>query len=272
MSSSLQNIPNGTLIYSHTNNHHNQTLPQLPQPQTQLLPYHNQYNHQNNHHSTTSIYETSPNNTNNNNNSNNNSKLLSHAIRDATQMLAANSIKSSSPPNLIQNSREQREREPIYHPTHYQNHLNNRARSERGGLNDGGGGGIGGSGGGMIRSGGSDIIYGKTHSKLSSNHAMASSDTNLSNSRLFDRIQSTSSSNESVCSGSSLNQSTYSLRGGQPQQIVQPPSIKSNRDYGVTTILRIDDSSQQQQTFIPKKIQRGPPDLTRHKFIPNRDL
>ncbi|XP_053683198.1 rho GTPase-activating protein Graf [Sabethes cyaneus] len=130
----------------------------------------------------------------------------------------------------------------------------------------------------MIRGGsaGSDSIYGATTTmhKLGHPNPMTSSDSNLTNTRkelsIYDRINSTSSSNESVCSSSSrdLNHSYGSSRP------------ISSWDYGTgngsigmvsSTLSKFSIRDDTSQGYIPKKTQRVK-GLTRHtKMLTPRD-
>lgn len=130
----------------------------------------------------------------------------------------------------------------------------------------------------MIRGGsaGSESIYGTTTTmhKLGHPNPMTSSESNLTNTRkelsIYDRINSTSSSNESVCSSSSrdLNHSYGSSRA--------MPSWDYGTGNGSIGIVSSalskfsirDDAS---QSYIPKKTQRMK-GLTRHtKLVTPRD-
>lgn len=130
----------------------------------------------------------------------------------------------------------------------------------------------------MIRGGsaGSDSIYGATAAmhKLGHPNPMTSSDSNLTSARkeltLYDRINSTSSSNESVCSSSSrdLNHSYGSSRA------------MSGWDYGTgngnigivnSALSKFSIRDDASQSYIPKKTQRVK-GLTRHtKLVTPRD-
>ncbi|XP_055620533.1 rho GTPase-activating protein Graf isoform X2 [Toxorhynchites rutilus septentrionalis] len=130
----------------------------------------------------------------------------------------------------------------------------------------------------MIRGGsaGSESIYGTTTTmhKLGHSNPMTSSESNLTNTRkelsIYDRINSTSSSNESVCSSSSrdLNHSYGSSR------------VMPGWDYGTgngsigivsSALSKFSIRDDASQSYIPKKTQRMK-GLTRHtKLVTPRD-
>ncbi|XP_058837113.1 rho GTPase-activating protein Graf isoform X2 [Topomyia yanbarensis] len=130
----------------------------------------------------------------------------------------------------------------------------------------------------MIRGGsaGSDSIYGATTTmhKLSHPNPMTSSESNLTSTRkelsIYDRINSTSSSNESVCSSSSRDLN-HSYGSNRPL---------TNWDYGTgngsigmvsSALSKFSIRDDASQTYIPKKTQRVK-GLTRHtKLLTPRD-
>jgi hypothetical protein len=204
MSSSLQNIPNGIFVYNQTNGNgkYNQHHPIYDQKSASASSSIN--------HSTSSLLM-------------NNQQHNSSSIRDihlvglrtgttpdntyggGQPLTTNNGHNNSSPPS--HHYSQQQQQQPIYQQTTHSNHSTNReqrtmmlsggresnSHSRETNLSS------------ISRSTGGEGIYGPG---MRLNHPMTTSDTNLSNSRkelslINDRLHSTSSSNESVCSSSS---------------------------------------------------------------------
>lgn len=131
----------------------------------------------------------------------------------------------------------------------------------------------------MIRGGsaGSDSIYGATTGmhKMGHPNPMTSSDSNLANTRkelsIYDRINSTSSSNESVCSSSSrdLNHSYGSSRAMPSWEY--PGTGNGSIGLVSSALSKFNIRDDASQSYIPKKTQRMK-GLTRHtKLVTPRD-
>lgn len=245
MSSSLQNIPNGLAIYQNTGNNAK------------------------NHHP---IYETKP-------HMNQSTPSLNHVMptreisigRDPPSSYltstspSSNHINSQSSPNHRSGSAGSAVISP-----HQQNHLSSRDKV-------------------MQSSREAAKSIGRDSSNLSSPMTRSANDgiyvqiqaqrlnpMNYSESNLvhpmsvIDRINSTSSSNESVCSTSSLNHSyTRQTKQSQPQQHQQPPPLPPYLDFNNTSSnysIR-DDAS---QTYMPKKTQRSK-EIPRQRYNSPRD-
>lgn len=242
MSSSLQNIPNGLGIYQNTGknvkNHH---------------PIYESKLHMNQ--STPSL-----------------NRDLNHAVptREISISREPNYI-TSTPPNANNHVNNQ---SPIHRsggggqvvgPTvspHHPNHLNNRDKLLHGSRETNLGRDPISLTSAMSRST-NDGIYGQTRL-----NPMNYSESNLVHPiSIVDRINSTSSSNESVCSTSSLNHS-YTTRPPPPQQGQPPPPMPTYLDYNNTNSSYIRDDAS--QSFMPKKTQRTK-DISRQRYHSPRD-
>lgn len=313
MSSSLQNIPNGSIsVYQSTSpSSAGASLGGLSQAQTTLSKYGRYYpqaSQTQSSHLQHQIYETKS--------SSNINQTLSPLMRDASlssrelnNLSGSNYLKSiggpssgsyhnnhnntspstsssASPPTTINNNGNNGssrdgiyQAQPIYHRnSHYQ-----RETTPTSGSN-------------LHRSGGaSDAreLYGSTtssslqhqpaqHHKLLHHNIMTSSDSNLSKATrhelsLFDRIHSTSSSNESVCSSSSrdLNIShPYPTTGSQSQshhithhQLHQSPATQQHTSpYGSLGLSHANSGSTKQlNNWNPDYVPQTQPNSTQHQ-------
>lgn len=236
MSSSLQNIPNGLAIYQNTTAGSGGS--KVPK----------------NHHP---IYDTKPqmNQSTPTLNRDLNMSGRSGAVAEATY------ISAGSHHNLSPNHRsvDHHNSSKLYHQ---QNHVSSREKL----MHSSGGGRVAGdtnhSNPSMTRSSG-DGIYSQTQ-------RLTFSENNLSHpaSSIIDRINSTSSSNESVCSTSSLNHSygrhttvappsqlastNYLADYGTSGGLNNSGGLIGSNNYGVTTTIRDEVS----QSYLPKKTQR----------------
>lgn len=253
MSSSLQNIPNGISIYNSTPPGGSSANQQL---NAQKYGRHYQQQQQVTTQNPHALYETKS--------TTNISQSLSPILRDTSlSSRELNSITSSnsylksinhntssstsssaSPPTTINNNGYNQamyqQKQQLYQA------INKYSRENTPTSGGGGGGGTtnlmrttGGGGSGQLMTDSSNIYGAITtplhnppsqgHHKQLHHNILTSSDTNLSKLSLFDRIHSTSSSNESVCSSSSRD---LNLSSHQPYH-QQPP--KTQQLYGTVS-------------------------------------
>lgn len=253
MSSSLQNIPNGLAIYQNTNKNPSKNHHPIYDTKTHNLSTLNQstpsLNRDVNHIMTTTNRELTPQQTYlttttppGSNHINNQSP--NH--RSGGSSLSSVTLDHSISPHQT----------PTIPPPNQSNHTNNRNRDIATSL----------SPSVMTRSA-NDGIY------VQRLNPMNYSESNLVHPMsVMDRINSTSSSNESVCSTSSLNHSYTRPTQQQPTKPLQPSpaSLSNYLDYNNSsnnyTITR-DDTS---QSYMPKKTQRTK-EIVRQRYNSPRD-
>lgn len=260
MSSSLQNIPNGLAIYQNTNknstkNHHPiyDSKPHNLNTLNQSTP---SLNRDVNHIITTGVREMAPQQTYlttttppGSNHLNNQSPNHRSGGSSLSSVTLDHSISPHQTPTVPPPA------PPATVPTTQSNHTNNRNRDMTTNLSPS-----------IVTRNANDGIY------VQRMNPMNYSESNLMHPMsVMDRINSTSSSNESVCSTSSLNHSYTRQQQQQPVKSQQPSpaSLSNYLDYNNTSnnyTIR-DDAS---QGYMPKKTQRTK-EVGRQRYNSPRD-